>query len=229
MSTEDRQGRLVSPHHVYGCHSAGWGALAGGDSRGQRGQGRQACLRRGSGVGQAVSQTAVLVFHWGGGLGHPGLGLLQQRPGLWPGLLPLQPCVLTILPLFRWGVSPVLLKGHADVGSVFTVTQRKSGARVGKLTIRILMISLGGLLMPVSPKDKGHWNRGVENSLKVVQVRDNSQEISHGSWLNHHAAASPISTRTTRTTTTETMGTGDSQRKKPSVHWKVPRARRVTL
>lgn len=95
-----------------GQAGGGGGALLGGvcgvigRGGGGGGQGRQARLRGAGGVGQAVSEPAVLVFQGRGGLGHP--GLLQQGAGLRAALLALQAGVLMVLPLLGRGAALVL-------------------------------------------------------------------------------------------------------------------------
>lgn len=102
------------PHHVCRLQSEGSWALVWGVTRGGRcGQGWQASLRRTCGVWQTVTEPSVLVFKGRGRLGHPTLGLLQQRPRLWAGLLPLQTGVLIILSLLRRSSTLILSRGES--------------------------------------------------------------------------------------------------------------------
>lgn len=102
--------------------SEGRGAVAGGAARGRcsGGQCRQTGLRRAGRVGQAVSESAVLVFERRGRLCHPDLGLLQKRPRLGAGLLALQTRVLLVLPLLWTVCGLVLRERRAEDGKLVT-------------------------------------------------------------------------------------------------------------
>lgn len=82
-------------------------------------------------------------------LGHPGLGLLQQRPGLWSELL--QICVLVVLLLFCRGSAFVRLPGHKKRGlvSLYCYANAKmKQVRNGKTYNRNLDNFAGGALAP---------------------------------------------------------------------------------
>lgn len=132
--------RWLFPHHVCRGQPKGGGAGPRG-AAGGRGQAGQAGLRRAGGVGQTVSQAPVLVLQGRGGLGHPGLGLLQEGPRLRTRLLPLQPGVLIILSLLGRGSALALSRRKHGGLSRLHNKSRKRKSKGSLLTMGILTIS----------------------------------------------------------------------------------------